>query len=136
MTFFDIFGVSQTKSDNFHIWYDIIEKNEKGGNKMGIKYNMNDVYEKINALPKEKDIFKLETGLDIVIHEFLEDLEAHKGTIFDIKDLPKQTIYRVRFEGGVYTIEVIVNSPKSTVLNETFSTVSDAINHIVNLINA
>lgn len=103
---------------------------------MGKKYNVDVTLEKIKSLPREKDILKVEAGLDIVIHEFLDDYDNHKGTICDIKDLPEHTIYRIRFEGGVYTIEVVVNSPRSTMLNETFQTVFEAISHTINLINA
>ncbi len=100
-----------------------------------MKYNLTAVQEKIKDLPKEKDIFKLEKGLDIVIHEFLEEAQNHKGTICDIKDLDNQTIYRIHFINNVYKIEVITNSPKSTLLSGQMKTVKEAISLAINTIN-
>lgn len=100
-----------------------------------MKYNADLINEKIKALPKEKDIFKLEKGLDIVIHEFLDDVKNHKGTICDLKDLEKQTIYRIRFTGEAYKVEVITANPKSKMLDTKMGTVKEAIDFVVNTIN-
>ena len=100
-----------------------------------MKYNVESINERIKALPMEKDIFNLEKGLDIVIHEFLDEVNDHKGTICDEKDLEKHTIYRIHFTGKAYQVEVITANPKSMMLDHQMDTVKEAIDFVINTIN-
>ena len=100
------------------------------------RFDLDSVLENMGKLPREKDILTLDKGLNIVVHEFLDDITSHKGTVCDIKDLANQTIYRVRCIGEEYTIEVIIPSPKSTMLPEVASSLEEAVTLIIKAMNS
>ena len=100
-----------------------------------MKYNIKDIQAGIKQLPKKTDIYKLDKEVDIVVHVSLENEREQTGTVCDLKDLPRQTIYRVGRCGGRFMITIIKPSPFSVARDERFETLEEGIEFALTLIN-
>ena len=100
-----------------------------------MKYDVKEIQTSIKALPKEVSIYKLDKELDIVVHVPLDDESKQTGTVCDLKDLPRQTIYRIGRCGAKFMITVVKPSPFSVSRDERFETLEEGIDFALGLIN-
>ena len=68
--------------------------------------NLLDLKSALNQLPTETGIHRLVPGFDIVVHVLNADL-VEAGTLWDVKDLAHQTIYRIRRQVSCLEVEII-----------------------------
>lgn len=87
----------------------------------------------LEQLPTETGIHPFVPGFDIVVH--IPNAEtAEAGTLWDVKDLRRQTIYRIRRVPTGLQVEITKASDlKTEILPLTSHTVSEAVLEIMDL---
>lgn len=67
----------------------------------------------LETLPQETGIFPVAPGIDVVVH-VLNPEPLKQGTLYDVKDLCRHTIYRIRREAEVLMVEVYYSDRLTT----------------------
>lgn len=85
----------------------------------------------LEQLPTEPAIHSFIPGFDIVVHVQNAD-QVEAGTLWDVKDLRQQTIYRIRRVPGGLQVEITKASDLKTAIHPlTSNTVWDAVLEIM-----
>ena len=72
-----------------------------------------DLRQALETLPQETGIFPIAPGIDVVVHVLNPD-PLKQGTLYDVKDLCRHTIYRIRREAVGLTVEVYYSDRLTT----------------------